>query len=50
MTEDLIKKLKELQQMDDIEQRHSEMDDALLEHINDDEVTEIFNSTPMWYA
>ena len=50
MTADLIKKLRELQQMDDVEDRHSEMDSALLEYIDDEEVTEIFNSTPMWYA
>jgi len=50
--EELIKKLEDAENDcdEDWERVHSRQDDALLDYINDDKVTEIFNRTPKWYA
>jgi len=46
----LLARLKECQQNGDHESAHCEADDALLEFINDDEVTKAFNAIEKWYA
>lgn len=46
----LLKKLEECRQSGDREIAHCEADDALLEFINDDEVTEAFGRIEKWYA
>jgi hypothetical protein len=48
--EELIKELKELKDLGDPEIAHGRADDALLNYINDAEVTDAFNSIEMWYA
>lgn len=48
--EELIQKLKDLDQMADTEVAHSRMEDALLEYINDEDITKAFNETDRWYA
>jgi hypothetical protein len=48
--EQLLAKLKECAYMDDPERAHGEADDALLEYINDAEITAVFNAFDKWYA
>lgn len=50
--EELLKKLRELQALsqDDEEVAHADADDALLEFINDPEVTVAFEAIKKWYA
>lgn len=51
MTRDeLLARLRELAQDSDRERAHGEADDALLAYINDDAVTDAFNSQTFWYA
>ncbi len=51
MTRDeLIEKLRDLAIESDREVAHIEADKLLLEYINDDEVSEVFNSQEMWTA
>ena len=47
--EELRQKLKDAEGYD-CEDTHYKQDKALLEYINDKEVTEIFNNTEKWYA
>jgi len=46
--EELIKILKTM--TDDCEGDHGKSDEALLKFINDEEITEAFNSVGKWYA
>ena len=52
--DDLLKKLKEIEfygrKSRDREQHHVWADEALLEYINDTEVTKAFDSIQKWYA
>lgn len=48
--EELIVKLKECSENGDLEQAHIDADDALLEYINDPEITQAFNSCEKWYS
>jgi hypothetical protein len=50
--EELITKLKELleESHGDCENTHVEADEALLEFINDPEITEAFGEIEKWYA
>lgn len=48
--EELLAKLRELQAPSDPEIAHNEADDALLEFIDDVEVTEAFRKIKKWYA
>lgn len=50
--QELIEKLKQIvttNDREDFESSHMEADKALLEYINDPEVTEAFNSVERWY-
>lgn len=46
----LLKLLKSCAESNDTEKAHSDADDALLEYINDPEITKAFNSVEKWYA
>ena len=48
----LIKRLKEISAdyEGDPEEIHVRMDDALIEYIDDAEVTDLYNSEVMWYG
>ena len=46
----LIQTLKQCQLNEDTENAHSAADRALLDYINDDEITELYNSIDKWYA
>jgi hypothetical protein len=48
--EELISKLKECAANDDTECAHIDADNALLEYINDTEITEAFRNVGRWYA
>jgi len=52
MTVEELRKLLYEKSKDDTDRecRHSDMDELLLEYINDEEVTKIFNETEKWYA
>ena len=51
MTKDeLLAKMHELQTNDDTEIAHSEADDALLEYINDIDITAAYACVDKWYA
>jgi len=47
--EELLKRLKECTEYD-TEAGHSAADDALLQYINDDEISKAFKSLERWYA
>lgn len=47
---ELINKLKALRINDDQELAHRNADDALLDFINDEKVTEAFKQIDKWYA
>jgi predicted glycosyl hydrolase (DUF1957 family) len=47
---ELLDKLKACSENGDIEIGHVDADNALLEFINDPEITEAFNSWGKWYA
>jgi hypothetical protein len=47
--EELLKKLKECDDNDDNEEAHSDADQALLEYINDEEITNAFNPQGDFY-
>lgn len=47
--EELLEKLRSFH-TDDEESDHVNADDALIEYINDPEVTEAFNAIKKWYA
>jgi len=48
--EELIKELKHFAEYDDAEIAHHKADRALLEFINDSEITEAFDDIIKWYA
>lgn len=48
--EKLLKRLAELQLVDDTEYVHTSADKALLEFIGDKEITSAFEDLPKWYA
>jgi hypothetical protein len=48
--EELLAKLRECQKGGDIEDDHYEADQALLEFINDKDVTEAYEAIEKWYA
>lgn len=49
--EELIKKLKMIFDLNgDVESAHAKADEALLEFINDKEVTETYDMIEKWYA
>jgi hypothetical protein len=48
--EELLAKLVELQQQDDLEWSHEAADKALLAYINDPAITEAFEALDKWYA
>ena len=48
--EQLLRKLKFLSMLADLEIAHSEADQALLDFIDDDEIRSAFNSLDKWYA
>ncbi len=48
--EQLIQRLKDLQEFGDIEVAHSMADKALIAYINDPEVTKLFEEMEKWYA
>lgn len=51
MTRDeLLQQLRKLAQDPDRESAHSKADDLLLEYIDDEEISEAFNSQEMWAA
>ena len=51
MTKDeLLEKLTWLAMSDDIEDAHGKVDDALLDYINDPDITKAFNDVPRWYS
>ena len=48
--DELIIAMRALEDNCDTEMRHVMLDDLLLAYINDDVVTEVFNSFHKWYA
>lgn len=48
--EELIEKLKKLQDCGDPEIAHSEADELILAYLNDTEITEEFKKITKWYA
>lgn len=48
--EELINKLNELSESGDTEMAHLRADKALLEYIDDEEISEAYNSWGKWYA
>lgn len=51
MTRDeLLARLRELRQSDDIEAIHSDADTLLVEYINDDEIKAAYDQIGKWYA
>lgn len=48
--EELLKKLKELSELDDEEIAHYSADHALLNFINDEEITKSFVEIKKWYS
>ena len=46
----LIKTLKKCQKSDDTESAHVEADEALVEYINDEEISKLYYAIAMWYA
>lgn len=48
--EALLKKLKEFKALGDTEAAHGYADDALIEYINDKEITKAYESIDKWYA
>jgi len=48
--EELIALCKWVENSKDPERAHEELDDALLEYINDKEITEAYNKVHKWYA
>jgi len=48
--EELLSILKELQENGDQEIAHAKADDALLEYINDEDVSKAFEEIDKWYA
>lgn len=48
--EELLAKLKELKSNSDCEDAHIEADDALLDYINDQEISESYGAIGKWYA
>lgn len=48
--EELIKKLKELQNSGDTEIAHVKADDLLIEYINDSDIADAYNALDKWYA
>ena len=48
--EKLLEVLRNLKDIGDSENGHVEADFALLNYINDDEITEAFKAVPRWYA
>lgn len=49
--EELLKKLAEIKKYDgDTEAAHGDADDALLEYINDEEISNAYNIIDKWYA
>lgn len=48
--EELIEKLKDLQDGDDTENLHIKADDLLLEFINDPAISEEYKKIDKWYA
>ena len=47
---ELLKKLKELQDDRDTESAHSDADDLLVEYIGDDEIANEYGKIRKWYA
>lgn len=48
--EELLERLKECETNADTEAAHSDADDALIEFINDTEITEAYQRVHKWYA
>ncbi len=48
--EELIERLKTIQEYNNPEVAHYEADQALLEFIGDEEIKKLFNSLERWYA
>ena len=48
--QELIDKLHNLKESGDHEGAHGDADEALLDYIHDDEVTEAFDDIEKWYA
>ena len=48
--EDLLKILKGLEASGDTESAHADADDALIDFINDPEITEAYEKIDKWYA
>jgi hypothetical protein len=48
--EELIKKLKEFAENDDYEMAHAEADDLLVLYLNDEEITDAYDSVGKWYS
>lgn len=48
--EELIAKLHEIREKSEREKGHMQADDALIEFINDSEITEAYESISKWYA
>lgn len=48
--QDLLDKLKLLEQSGDYEAAHFDADRMLLQYINDPDISEAFKSVPKWYA
>ncbi len=48
--QELIEKLKELAKSSDTEEAHGGADQLLIDFINDEEITEAYDSIKKWYA
>jgi hypothetical protein len=48
--DELLAELQSLSQPGDIEVQHALADQALLDYINDSEITKAFDAIPKWYA
>ncbi len=48
--DELLQKLKDLEEAHDVESAHVEADSLLLVYIDDAEISEAFHDIPKWYA
>lgn len=48
--DDLLKELRELKSLGDVEEAHVEADELVLKYINDKEIEEAYEGVPKWYS
>ena len=48
--EELIKELRELSELEDVELAHAEADELILSYVNDPVIEQAYEEVPKWYA